>query len=176
VIPDGTSVKLTLAIRIPAWSNPVKTHLTLNGSRLNLAAITKKGYAYIEKYFISDEIIELKLDMTPYQIYSDTRVRQNEGQTAIQCGPLVYCFEGIDNGGDVHSLRIAKNMNITAGKSIPELVDVKTLSVPGYRVISEPGLYSNNRPTVKPCMLTAVPYYMWGNRGMNQMRVWMPEE
>lgn len=176
VIPKGSSVKLTLAIRIPAWSNPVKTHLTLNGSRLNLAAITKNGYAYIEKYFISDEIIELRLDMTPYPIYSDTRVRQNEGQAAIQCGPLVYCFEGIDNGGDVHSLRIAKNMNITTGKSIPELVDVKTLSVPGYRVTSEPGLYSNIRPTVKPCTLTAVPYYIWGNRGLNQMRVWMPEE
>lgn len=176
VIPDEASVKVTLAIRIPAWSNQIRTHLTLNGSRLNLAAITKNGYAYIEKYFIADEIIELKLDMTPYTIYSDTRVRHNSGCTAIQCGPLIYCFEGADNGGDVHSLKVARNMNITTGKRIPELNDVKTLSVPGYRMISEPGLYSNVRPTAKPCTLTAVPYYTWGNRGLNQMRVWLPEE
>lgn len=166
VIPNGSSVKQTLAIRIPAWSNLVKTHLTLNGTRLNLAAITKNGYTYIEKYFIEDEVIELRLDMTPFQVYSNTRVRQNAGLSAIQRGPLVYCFEELDNGGDVHSLRIARNRNITPGKPLPELKGARSLSVPGYRMSSEPGLYSNVRPEAKSCNLTAIPYYAWGNRGI----------
>jgi DUF1680 family protein len=24
-------------------------------------------------------------------------------------------------------------------------------------------------------LLTAIPYYVWGNRGLNSMRVWIPE-
>ncbi len=176
VVPNSTSAMLTLAIRIPAWSSQAKTQMTLNGSRLNLSSITKNGYAYIEKHFIAEDEIELRLDMTPYRIYSNTLVRNNVGCTAIQSGPLVYCFEGIDNDGDVHSLRIAKNSIVTSGKSLVDFQDVKTLSVSGYRMISEPGLYSNERPTPHEYTLTAIPYYLWGNRGLNQMRLWMPEE
>ena len=28
---------------------------------------------------------------------------------------------------------------------------------------------------MKPEEITAIPYYAWGNRGLNQMRVWMHE-
>ncbi len=34
-------------------------------------------------------------------------------------------------------------------------------------------LYSDKAPAARPCEAVAVPYYTWGNRGENQMRVWM---
>ena len=37
------------------------------------------------------------------------------------------------------------------------------------------GLYSDKAPAMKPCKAVAVPYYTWGNRSENQMRVWMEE-
>lgn len=176
VLTEALSSDFTLAIRIPCWSNYDKTKIKLNGNELNLTDIIKNGYAYITGSFKQGDVLELMLDMTPYRIYSHTSVRSNEGCTALMYGPLVYCFEGIDNEGDVHSLRIGKNSSIQVCNSVMEHSRVKTLKVQGYRMISQPELYSNIRPQAQPFTLTAIPYYSWGNRGLNQMRVWMPEE
>jgi DUF1680 family protein len=176
ILPGGEAAKFTLAIRIPGWSDPQKTNLTLNGTVLALKDIIKDGFAYIERAYEAGDVIELRLDMSPYRIYSDTQVRHNEGCAAIQRGPLIYCFEGVDNEGDVHSLRLAKTAEISVSDTRTDLNNIRTLSISGYRMSSGPGLYSNIRPSAQPYKLTAIPYYTWGNRGLNQMRVWMPEE
>lgn len=36
-------------------------------------------------------------------------------------------------------------------------------------------LYSVNAPERTPVTMKAVPYYIWGNRGLGQMRVWIRE-
>jgi DUF1680 family protein len=176
VAPKDASAKFTLALRIPAWSAPTKTQLLLNGVPLNLNAITKEGYAYIEKAFTKEDEITLIVDMTPYRNYASTLVRDNEGCVALQYGPLVYCFEGVDNDGDVHSLRISKESVITVSDRPELLGGVRTLTVAGYKMHSDVALYSHIRPVARPYTLTAVPYYAWGNRGLNQMRVWIPED
>ena len=48
------------------------------------------------------------------------------------------------------------------------------LSIPAVRITGTYGLYSAHRPEETPCTAYAVPYYTWGNRGENQMRVWLP--
>jgi DUF1680 family protein len=176
-----TEKKLALAIRIPAWSELSNTRLTYRGQELILTSsvkdncLYKDGYVYLKQGFRDGDEVILELDMTPYRIYSNTRVHNNEGCVALQYGPLVYCVEGVDNEGEVHSLRIAKD-----GK--PEVImneqlfgGIMTLQLPGYRLISTQELYSKKRPEAKPVTITAVPYYVWGNRGLNQMRVWLPE-
>ena len=40
-------------------------------------------------------------------------------------------------------------------------------------VSSEDKLYSYKKPTVESFEAIAIPYYTWGNRGLNQMRVWI---
>ena len=57
-----------------------------------------------------------------------------------------------------------------------ELMGTVKLEAEGYRVVSADTLYSMKKPEKKECMITAVPYYTWGNRGINQMRVWLPEK
>ena len=49
------------------------------------------------------------------------------------------------------------------------------LTAQGLRHVSGPVLYSDEPPRQEPVPLTAVPYYAWGNRGLNQMLVWIPE-
>ena len=56
----------------------------------------------------------------------------------------------------------------------------KRITADGYRThegrsLSSTGNYSMIKPEKKPCRITAIPYYTWGNRGLNQMRVWLPE-
>ena len=107
-------------------------------------------------------------------MYSNTKAAENTGCAAVQRGALVYCFEGADNGGDVLSLNLDDGAEITAGETVPELGGVETLKVKGYRTVLEDGLYTFKKPERVPEVLTAVPYYTWGNRGENQMRVWLP--
>ena len=46
----------------------------------------------------------------------------------------------------------------------------------GIRVKDKDGVYSFSKPKTERVTLRAVPYYLWGNRGENEMRVWIPEE
>ncbi|MNT99701.1 hypothetical protein D3C72_2426150 [compost metagenome] len=36
-------------------------------------------------------------------------------------------------------------------------------------------LYRTTPPTDEPATLTALPYYLWANRGQGSMLVWVPE-
>jgi DUF1680 family protein len=47
--------------------------------------------------------------------------------------------------------------------------------VDGYKTDKSGSLYSFKRPAAAPCTLTLIPYYAWSNRGLNSMRVWIPE-
>lgn len=47
------------------------------------------------------------------------------------------------------------------------------LDIPAVRLEGSDALYSEEPPRQKSVIARAIPYYMWGNRGLNQMRVWM---
>ncbi|MNN86820.1 hypothetical protein D3C81_2042840 [compost metagenome] len=37
------------------------------------------------------------------------------------------------------------------------------------------GLYSRAKASVETIEVTAIPYYLWGNRGSGEMKVWIRE-
>ena len=47
------------------------------------------------------------------------------------------------------------------------------LTVKAYRISDTDSLYSSEEESLTPFEAVAVPYYTWGNRGENDMRVWM---
>ena len=55
------------------------------------------------------------------------------------------------------------------------LAGLTLLSGEGYALEPMDPLYSEEPPARHPVRLKAVPYFAWGNRGKNQMRVWMQE-
>ena len=55
-----------------------------------------------------------------------------------------------------------------------KLCGIQELYAEGYREVVSDDLYSYDAPVTKECQITLVPYYSWGNRGLNQMRVWIP--
>ncbi len=172
--PYGFTVRYTvsgkgkLAVRIPQWSKSY----TLKINSKETATEKKDGYVYLD--FSDGDEIELTLDGTPKFIYADRRVPAITGMVAVMRGPLVYCFEGIDNEEDILSLSLKRHGTIKE-KAITDATLGKTvmLEIEGYKAECEDSLYSENEPTYTPCTLKAVPYYLWGNRGENQMRVWM---
>lgn len=172
VEPKGEIAAMTLAIRIPDWSE--NTKLFLNGEETDI--VTEKGYIYIRKEFIKNDVIELQLDMEPKRYYANPDVSDVSGMVAIQRGPFVYCAEGVDNEEDVLSLRIAAEGGIEVLPYDAELLSgTQPLLVDGYRLAKTESLYVRKRPEAVPCKIKMVPYYTWANRGLNQMRVWLPE-
>ena len=158
----------TLAVRIPGWSKVFS--VTKNDEQISL--VPKNGYIYID---VSDgDRITLTLDGSPRFIYPSAKLHDISGMVALARGPLVYCFEGADNGGDVVSLSLD-----TAGEVRVQPYDEGLLggtvriNVSALKTEDIDELYSEDAPKRTPVTAVAVPYFTWGNRGENQMRVWM---
>ena len=113
-----------------------------------------------------------------HHIYTSTKVAENTGCVALQRGPLVYCFEGVDNDNDILSLSLTENGQITINPYAEDLLcGTTTLTVSGWKMQQTEDLYSiDKRPEEVPYTLTAIPYYTWGNRGLSQMRIWMTDK
>jgi len=158
----------SLAIRIPAYSK--KYTLTLNSDTL-----TEKltdGYVYLRVK--EGDVLILTLDDSVRFVYPSAKIPALTGTVSLMRGPLVYCFEGVDNEGDVLSLSLSPKASATlspfSGESFTDSVKI---TLDALRVSQSEALYSENPPTYTPYKATAIPYYLWGNRGENQMRVWV---
>ena len=158
----------TLAVRIPGWSK--KYELLLNGKILGTRV--EKGYAYIE--VTSGDEVKLVLDGTPRFVYPSTKIHTLTGSVAVMRGPLVYCFEGKDNEDDVISLSLKTGEGLSVSEFDPDLLGgTVTVTASAVRQKAFEELYSDEEPQTCECKAVAVPYYVWGNRGEGQMRVWM---
>ena len=175
---DG-AVKLTVApekpadftvrVRIPGWarSQPVPTDLyrytdklqpevslTVNGQPQKIEL--QQGYAAVTRRWRQGDAIMLNLAMPVRRVAAHDRVLDDAGLVALERGPLVYCFEGVDHGGNAFNLAVPDDAALEP-EFRPDLLG-------GVTVIRGKG----------PANLTAIPYYAWCNRGAGQMQGWMP--
>ncbi len=156
-----------IAIRIPEWSRNYK--LAANGKAVNNAP--EKGYITIKTD--DNDVIVLTLDDAPYFNYPSARIPELTGCIAVSRGPLVYCFEGVDNENDILSLELCTDTELIVDEKNNTL-DAVTIKADAIRKsVSDDCLYTTKPPVTEKCKVTAIPYYTWGNRGENQMRVWM---
>lgn len=157
-----------LAIRIPAYSK--KFTLTLNGSAVSTT--TDKGYAYLDT--ADGDVVVLTLDSDIRFMYPSPLIPRLTGSVCLMRGPLVYCFEGKDNEDDVLSLLLDTSSEPTASDYTEGGIgSTKAITVDALRASHNGVLYTDEAPVLTPCKAVAIPYYLWGNRGENQMRVWM---
>ncbi|MBQ7202459.1 MAG: glycoside hydrolase family 127 protein [Eubacterium sp.] len=147
--------KMSLALRIPDWCKSVK---------FSAEHTVKDGYAY----FMIDgrTTITAHFDNTPQLVMCSNRVRANVGKAALQKGPLVYCAEEVDNGADLQKLILDRNTCFTQ--------DGEFLIADGWREEDIQKLYLPLSDTPKsPCKIKFHPYYRWGNRGENEMQIYI---
>ena len=161
---------LTIAFRLPSHS-PL-TALTVNGAAISPRV--EKGYAYLECPAGDSEIV-LTLNVRPRFLYADPRVSADSGKAALTLGPLVYCFEEVDNGPDLAAAILDPSKGAEP-RPCPVDGSVPALTVSGWReqvLGGDDVLYRDTAPGCAPAGFTAVPYYLWNNRGRGEMRVWM---
>ncbi len=193
--PEQTSASFTLAIRIPDWSR--HSQVMLNNTLLYKSSIAsevpakecsfssehtdvtyKDGYLYVTGNFTGTDSLTLKLDLTPQRVYANPNVAADSGKVAVQYGPLVYCAEGVDNDNDILSLFLDRKGDISVLPYDRNLLGgIVPLEADAYRQESFSELYrfSTAVPVLTPCKVRLIPYYAWCNRGLNQMRIWIPE-
>jgi uncharacterized protein len=157
-----------LNLRIPGWCRAGPT-LSVNGEKVSVKA--EKGYVRVHRTWKAGDVVRLSLPMPVERVHADPHVKADVGRVALRRGPVVYCLEGVDNGGSVRNLCLPKEAKLTASFEKDLL---------GGVVVVEGEALAVSRPKeqleTKPVAFRAVPYFAWDNRRPGQMIVWLAEQ
>jgi DUF1680 family protein len=185
-VEPAKSTEFALHIRVPGWcQGPSSSEdlyqpgnrpldgavgLKVNGKRVEKLEIVR-GYATLHRRWKSGDVVQLTLDMPVERVRADVHVEAAKGRIALMRGPIVYCFEGSDNGGAVQNLVIPPGTKFIPKQERNLLGGVTVLSA------TATGLFKTaaNQEVSVPLQVTATPYYANANRGTCPMQVWMPE-
>lgn len=164
----------TLAIRKPGWCDNVKVYV--NGECATYEV--KDGYMYLSYAWKDNDVVEVDLDMPVVKMYANAHVRSDAGCVAFTRGPVVYCFEHVDNDVMLQAVRIPRESKAYALEYSSELNGIVPIEVEAIQIITSEALYSKVPPQEKQITLKGIPYYTWGNRETDnpQMRVWLLEK
>ena len=129
-----------------------------------------KGYVVINRTWSRGDVISLDLPMPVRRVLANEKVEADRGRVAIQRGPIIYCAEGLDNGGKVDDLEIPGRVQLKAKFRNDLLGGVTVLTGKANRVtLGAEGEVIDR----KPATVTLIPYYTWANRDNGAMAVWL---
>ncbi len=144
-------------LRVPQWCD--EPRLAAAGEAVEKLDI-HEGYARVRREWKPGDVIELELPMEIKRMEAHPNVQAGRGRAALQRGPIVYCFEAVDNGELVRNLMLPHDPNFVA-EHRPDLLG-------GVTVVK--GVDRKGNP------ITAVPYYAWDHREPGGMVVWVRQD
>lgn len=155
VIESDVKAPMTLYLRYPSWAK--EANLLFNQHRIPYEL--KDGYLCVTSEFKKGDTITIDFPMTVERIHANPKVKVNEGKVALQRGPIVYCFEEVDNRDVYETMKITKDAKIMA-------------------IFDQTLLGGVTKLVVHNCheSYTAVPYFSWDNREVGKMKVWVDED
>jgi len=153
--PDGPR---ELALRIPAWAHEAILHV--EGEPV---AVVAGEYARLMRTWRPGDVVRLVLPMAARLTRGHHRVDAVRGAVAIERGPLVYAIEHLDQEG------IAVDDAALTSTELSEHWREDLFG--GIPVVTAP---ARNLPDGDAGRLVAIPYFMWANRDIGPMKVWLP--
>lgn len=157
-----------LALRVPGWCRSYA--LKVNGTAIDAPVVD--GYACIDREWADNDAVELTMEMPVEIVRANPRVREDAGKAYVTRGPIVYCLEGVDNGDNLHLIRLNPNAQFEVEYRPDLLAGVTVLRCPAVReqLWDSDALYAPYaEPALTPVTLTFIPYYAWANRGLTPM-------
>jgi len=172
-LDTAAPVEFTLCLRVPRWckdasitvkGEPVRT--TTNGDWLN-----------VRRRWSAGDTVELSLAMPAVRMETSPHVEADYNRIALQRGPLVYCFEQADNGGELFQISLPSTARVKAElrkemlggavvlEALGEAPDLSDWDEILYRPATQSGAVSRK--------FVAVPYCLWANRQAGEMAVWI---
>ena len=171
-ILNSNNKETIIYFRIPSWDR--KTKILINGEEINYK--TFNGYAKIYRKWKAGDKIELIFDFTPRFVRTNPNVRYNIRKASIFRGPILYCLEEIDNGKNLNRFVIDSNNSFNEKEDKINSENIISLSINGSKFDDTNELYIKDKPKLSDAYLKFIPYYLWSNRGENQMLVWINEK
>ena len=164
-----------LALRIPDWCYDYQ--LLVNGEMH--MAVTERGYVILSREWSDGDTVELMLSMPVERVMPHPNIRQTAGQIALQRGPLVYCLEEVDNGPRLANVCIPETSELDVSFDSELFGGASVITGEALRI--EPAedstaLYRHHSQTVYnevAFSFKAIPYFLWANRDLGEMRVWI---
>lgn len=145
-------VKAAIKIRIPEWTCGIS--FKINEKITDF--IIDKGYAVFDRTWNDGDCVDIEMKLPVLKVQAHPYVRENNGKIALQRGPLLYCLEGIDN----------ESVNPTLGND--------EIFIEHTEFFGKTALLKGK--TNQNAEFTAIPYYLWCNRGKTEMRIWLDQE
>jgi hypothetical protein len=161
--------EIAMMLRLPGWANgqpvpsdlysyvnPQKANITVkvNGEATDYTMVN--GYMTIKRTWAEGDVISFELPMDAHKTVTNELVVDNTDKMSIERGPIVYCIEWPENDN-------LQNCFMTEAATAQP---VWTDDLNGLMKLSITEEGSNG--------MTAIPYYAWANRGMGDMKVWIP--
>jgi DUF1680 family protein len=163
IVEPEKTMDFAIAVRIPGWAkakpvpsdlyrymNPDPAPYSVTVTTEGPAAIQKKGYVIYRRRWKSGD----------------------ESKVALERGPIVYCLEGLDNGGELEHLMLPDDAPLKA--------DYRPHLLNGVCVIHgrASALRRNQAASVHETQqeFLAIPYYAWAHRGPGKMAVWIARQ
>lgn len=171
-IHPGDRDDFQLKLRIPGWARnqPIPGDLysfqkpgqdtftvSKNGGKVDIAV--KDGYITLPGPWDEGDRVELNLPMSVRLVQSNPKVMENRDKIAVQRGPMVYCAEAVDNEGSALDLTLPADpvFSERPGDDLP----------PGTILLSCGSAEGR---------ITLIPYSLWANREVGEMKVWFPQK
>jgi hypothetical protein len=166
IVSPEKPARLKISFRIPEWetdsflpgglykylnkNKQPRTEVLVNGKRVKYGY---RSYVVLDRRWKKGDVIEFEFPMETRMVTADERVESDRGKVALVRGPLVYAAESTDNPGDIFEIELSKDRTYT-DEFIDDLLGGITV--------------------IKSGDFQAIPYYSWANRGLSEMRVWLP--
>jgi hypothetical protein len=173
----------TLCLRIPGWARgqplpsdlyayddpkPAACSLRVNGQAVPLE--TRLGFAEITREWRAGDTVALSFDLPVRRVAGHPAIAATRGRVALERGPVVYAFEGVDNDGRVFDAVIPATARIETEHRADLLGGVTVLKVADAARATR---RDDDTVAAAPATLSAIPYAVWANRGLTPMSVWM---
>ena len=172
--------EFTMHLRIPGWCDDAQADV--NGAPVD-GPVTRGAYLALRRTWTDGDLITLDLPMPVVGMEADPRAVEFRGKTALMRGPLLYCFEGVDN--DVAGVRdlavdVGPEVRPFTSETEPEALYQPAATLPAFRPVDQPDLLGGVTVLQGAAAgrdagaeLTAIPFYAWSNRGPTPMTVWV---
>lgn len=148
-----------LDIRIPSWA-----HDAVLQSEGGAVTATPGEYARITRTWAAGDVVSLSLPFDPVAVPGRDVVDAESGSLAIRRGPLIFAAEHIDqpDGIVLDDVSVAGDLIVEHRDDI--LGGIDTVVVPA---VDASGAVLGS--------VTTIPYFLWANRVVGPMRVWLPK-
>lgn len=175
--------EFTLHLRVPGWVRKGSVTVYLKEAEKAAYPLNKKmagTYLDIPVNDPQNMCVAVDFGMEPRLTCAHGLVEENIGQVAVECGPLVYCLEGMDVDSDtVDDIVIPSDIRLN--KEEVEIAGRKVTALRGSFLKKKTGedyernaLYQDYEDLgYEEIQASLIPYFAWDNRGRDEMKIWM---